>query len=185
MVLAVTAAAGVFSLLTYIAPYLLTVTGVPSGGLPWMLVILGVGNAVGAFAGGRLGDWDPVRSFVGLMGVFAAVFAATFVTGTGQIAMAATLVLFGAVGFAGLTPLQLIIINAARETPNLASMLLQSAFNIGIAVGSFVSSAALTLGFSYRQLPWIGFALISTVATIAYFALIPRRDTAAEGDRTT
>ena len=59
------------------------------------------------------------------------------------------------VGFAFAAPVQARILNAARAAPNLASTLISTAFNIGIAAGAWLGSVALTDGWGYAQLPWI------------------------------
>jgi DHA1 family inner membrane transport protein len=120
-----------------------------------------------------------VPTYIGLQVLLALVFAAMYVTGTEVIAMAVTMFLWGAVGFAKLTPLQMIVINAAKEAPNLASTLLQSAFHTGIAAGSFVGSAALTVGFDYASLPWIGAVLRSMCAVIGMCGPAPCKTAAA------
>jgi DHA1 family inner membrane transport protein len=55
--------------------------------------------------------------------------------------------------------LQSRIVHAAREAPNLASALISTAFNIGIAAGAFLGALLLDAGVSYADLP--GVAVVS------------------------
>ena len=53
---------GQYSLFTYIAPLLLTVTGVGSEAIPIILLLFGIGATIGVFIGGRLADlFQPWR----------------------------------------------------------------------------------------------------------------------------
>lgn len=52
----------------------------------------------------------------------------------------------------------------AGDAPNLASALIPTGFNIGIAIGAILGATLLDGGFGYRNLPLIGtFALILAV----------------------
>ena len=55
-------------------------------------------------------------------------------------------------------PIQLRVVESGREAPNLASTLLQSSFNLGIAIGPLVAAVALSLGMSFALLPVLGAA---------------------------
>ena len=51
----------VFTLLTFIAPYMQEVAGIGPEGLPGVLLLSGLAGTVGVFAGGRLVDSAPTR----------------------------------------------------------------------------------------------------------------------------
>jgi DHA1 family inner membrane transport protein len=55
------------------------------------------------------------------------------------------------------------VVDQARDAPNLAATLNQSAFNLGNATGAWLGGAALTAGFAYVQLPYLG-ALLALLA---------------------
>jgi DHA1 family inner membrane transport protein len=74
--------------------------------------------------------------------------------------------------FATVAPLQMIVVTAAREAPNLASTLLQSAFNIGISVGSLIGGTALSLGLEYRYLPLVSMVAAILALGVARFPLV-------------
>ena len=54
-----------FTVFTYIAPILSTVTHLPAHAIAWVLVLFGVGITVGILMGGRLGDWRQMTTVVG------------------------------------------------------------------------------------------------------------------------
>ena len=66
----------------------------------------------------------------------------------------------------------------AIDGPNLASTLNQSAFNVGNALGPTLGAAALSLGFDYRALPWIGAVHAFLCAATALFSRALEREKA-------
>jgi DHA1 family inner membrane transport protein len=73
------------------------------------------------------------------------------------------LILWGGLAFALVSPLQIWVVDAATDAPNLASTLNQGAFNLGNATGAWLGGVALTAGASYQQLPLLG-ALVAAIA---------------------
>ena len=73
-----------------------------------------------------------------------------------KVWMTVNLMAASMVGFAFSTPLQARVITAARRAPNLASALISSAFNIGIALGAFIGAMLLSSGVSYADIPAVG-----------------------------
>ncbi|TXH36277.1 MAG: MFS transporter, partial [Rhodospirillaceae bacterium] len=66
---------------------------------------------------------------------------------------------WGMIDFALVSPLQICVVDKARDAPNLASTLNQGAFNLGNASGAWIGGTALTLGLDYGALPWVGASL--------------------------
>ena len=65
------------------------------------------------------------------------------------------------VGFAGFVvnaPLQNRVLRGAADAPDLASTLMSSMFNVGIAAGASLGAIMLSSGATYAHLPWVGFA---------------------------
>lgn len=82
------------------------------------------------------------------------------------IATAITLVLSGMSFGAFATPIQARIVLAAKEAPTMASTLISTAFNIGIAAGAFAGATLLRGGVSYDQLPLVGVGCSLVAAAI-------------------
>ena len=70
--------------------------------------------------------------------------------------MAVTVIAWGGVNFAFGSPVQSRVLAWAADAPNLASALIPTGFNIGIAIGAVLGSTLLENGFGYRNLPWVG-----------------------------
>ncbi len=72
------------------------------------------------------------------------------------IAIAVMLFLASGFGFGFSTPIQVRILHGARAAPRLASTLVSTAYNIGIAAGAFLGASLLNAGLDYALLPGDG-----------------------------
>ena len=170
-----------FAPLAYIVPMLTTVTGIPLGVVPWLLFAAGVGGIFGNLIGGRLGDWRPAAALIVIFTLQTLFYLAGLVAVYQAVGMSVVYVLWALNGFAFPAPAQARILKAARDAPNLASTLISTAFNIGIAVGPWLGGLALTYGWGYARLPWI--SVIFTVLALGIAVLLAAMDRrAAAGD---
>lgn len=158
---------GQYSLFTYIAPLLREVTQLDVGAVPWMLLLYGVGSTIGVFIGGRLADWKLMPSLIGILTTQALAFALVYAVSPYPLAMAFAVLIWGGVNFAFGSPVQSRVLAWAADAPNLASALIPSGFNIGIAIGAVLGSTLLENGFGYRNLPLIGAVALVLAVLIA------------------
>ncbi|HEY4202795.1 MAG TPA: MFS transporter [Devosiaceae bacterium] len=156
---------GQFAVFTYIAPFLINVTHVPEVFVPWLLLLFGIGSTLGVLAGGRLADWKLMPSLIGMLLALALVYALMALGSTNMIAMGIIILLWSGLSFGFGAPVQTRILKATVDAPNLASPLIPTAFNVGIALGSSIGAAVLDHGWGYVTLPWIG-AAVSLAATV-------------------
>jgi len=158
---------GQFALLTYIVPVLHEVSGIDLGTIPWLLLCFGVGSTLGVLAGGRLSDWKTLPSLVGILIAQAITYSIIALTMGNGVAMSVLMLVWGAVGFAFGAPAQTRILTAAKDAPNLASTLIPSAYNVGIAFGAVAGSLLLDAGGGYETLPVVGVGASLVAAGIA------------------
>jgi DHA1 family inner membrane transport protein len=171
---------GFWSLFTFVAPFLTQVSGIPSETVPWILLLFGAGATLGIFAGGKLSDRRPLPTILVTFPLQGVIFALMLVFGTNPYVMSVLVVLCGALGFLVGTPLQNRILTGAREAPDLASTLISSVFNIGIAIGAWIGATALGNGVAYENLPWFGLAFaIPNVVIAVYAVMMDRQELAA------
>jgi DHA1 family inner membrane transport protein len=163
---------GQYGLFTFIAPFLLEVTGLTPSVVPWVLLLFGVGSTIGVFVGGRLADWKLMPSLIGIMVLQAGIYALLYVASPFPWIMAVTVVAWGGVNFAFSSPVQSRVLAWAGDAPNLASALIPTGFNIGIAVGALSGATLLDHGFGYRNLPLIGVAALLAALAIAVLSHI-------------
>ena len=174
LVLAALSTTGAFTLLTFIAPFAISVTRIDPGMVPLMLLLFGIGGAIGMLVGGRLADWRLLAALIAIVAAQFVMLAVLYVVGGSPVLMMVAIFLWGACGPAIISPIQIIVFNEAKGAPNLASTLVQSAFNIGVSLGSMIGGTALSLGFAYGSLPLVGLigALIALIVAVVAFGLV-------------
>jgi MFS transporter, DHA1 family, inner membrane transport protein len=163
MLISTLASVSMFSLFTYITPLLEDVTGISPRGVTGVLLMIGVGLTVGNLLGGRLGDRNLLRTIFGGFAGLIAVLVVLFFASRSIVPTLPLLILWGGLAFALVSPLQIWVVDAATDAPNLASTLNQGAFNLGNATGAWLGGVALTAGANYQQLPLLG-ALVAAIA---------------------
>ena len=134
---------GQFAALTYLAPFLSDVTGIPDRLISVFLVVYGVANAVGTFIGGRAADRNAARTLVVANAVLILALGLLFLGGGVALVVALALCLCGLSGFGLVPSLQHRVIRLAGPGGDLAASLPASASNAGIAVGSLIGGWAL------------------------------------------
>ena len=166
MIVSTLTSAALFSVLTFLTPLLEHEAGLTPHGAALALFLFGGGLSVGGLVGGRLADRHAVLAIRALL-VADAVALVVFglLVRTGPLALVAVFV-WGVAAFALVPPLQHRVVMEAREAPNLASTLNQSAFNLGDALGAALGAAVLANFSGYTSLPWIG-------AGVVCLALVP------------
>lgn len=75
-------------------------------------------------------------------------------------------VLLGGIGFMTTTPLQMLVMNAAKDAPTLASASNHSAFNLANAGGAWLGGVAIAAGWG-----WTSPALVGAVLAVAGLAV--------------
>src|SRR5262245_28145676 len=170
---------GQFVPFTYIAPMLTELTGLREAWVPWVLLLVGLGSTLGVFAGGRFADWKLMPSLVALLLVQAAVLATIYAVSPYPLPMVAALFVWGALNFAIGTAVQTRILGWTADAPNLASAMIPSGFNVGIALAAFIGAMLLNAGYGYRSLPVLGIAAMIVAAAVALISQASERRSGA------
>lgn len=170
---------GQYSLFTYITPLLTNVTGIETGIVPWVLLLYGVGSTIGVFIGGRLADWKLMPSLVAILALQAVMFVTIHFVSPYPVVMAIATILWGGVNFAFGSPVQSRVLAWAADAPNLASALIPTGFNIGIAIGAVLGAYVIDSGLGYGFLPLIGGISSALAAAIAIGSGLWDRSTGA------
>jgi DHA1 family inner membrane transport protein len=84
--------------------------------------------------------------------------------------MVAALAVWGGMNFAIGTAVQTRILGWTADAPNLASSLIPSGFNIGIALAASIGAMLLNGGYGYRSLPLLGVAAMILAAIVAFLS---------------
>jgi DHA1 family inner membrane transport protein len=162
---------GFWCVFTYVAPLLTTTSGIEAEYVPALLLLFGIGATIGAVIGGRLADQTPRQVLFWAYPAQAVVFGSLlFASGSGA-AMAAILVVFGIVTFIPNATLVSRLLKGAAAAPELASTLMSTVFNIGIASGAYLGAVALERNVAYAQLPWFGIGMVAVAFGLTLISL--------------
>ncbi len=167
---------GTFAAYTYLTPILEDKIGYSAHAVVLLLVVYGIMVAIGNTIGGHFSNKQPLKSLSLMFGLLSLSLVFLFVAILSNqliLATLATLVL-GLFSFMNVPGLQLYVVQLAEEyTPKditLASAFNISAFNIGIAFGSFVG-AQVTKSIGVTYTPIFG-AIIVLLAVFLVLQLL-------------
>ncbi len=167
LALTVIGSSAMFTVFTYITPILREATGASLGFVTAMLVTYGVGLTVGNWLGGKFADRSVDRTLMVTLASLAAILAAFALTMSHAAPTAVLVFLWGIASFALVPPLQVRVMKAAHDAPNLASAMNIGAFNLGNALGAALGGGVISLGLGYPAV-----ALAGAVAAAAGLACV-------------
>lgn len=156
---------------TYIVPLLHTVTGIDTNIIPWILLLSGLGSTAGVLMGGRLADWNLMPALIAMLAAQSVVLVLLYLASPYPVPMTGMVFIWGALNFAIGAPVQTRILNWTADAPGLASSLIPSGFNVGVAIAASLGAAMLSTGFGYRGLPLLGTVALSLATLIAIVSL--------------
>jgi DHA1 family arabinose polymer transporter-like MFS transporter len=151
---------GFFAWISYIAPVITHVSGFSSNMLTVMMVIIGLGMAFGNFVGGRLADrFSPLLTTSLLLVCMMFALVTFAVLATYQLPTIVMTFLTGAIGFAVIAPMQILIMQVAKGAEMLASSVLQATGNFGNALGAYLGGLPIAAGMGYTSPEYAGLVL--------------------------
>lgn len=156
--LTVIGSSAMFTVFTYIAPILQTQTHASLAFVTTMLVTYGVGLTVGNWLGGKFADKSVDRTLIVTLGSLAAILVAFAALMPFHAPVAVLVFLWGVASFALVPPLQVRVMAAAHDAPNLASSVNIGAFNLGNAIGAALGGAVIAGGLGYPAVALAGAA---------------------------
>ncbi|MFD6243828.1 MFS transporter [Streptomyces roseolus] len=174
--------AGVFAVYSYLASMTTEVMGFGESTVTIVLALFGIGMTAGALAAGPLTDRAPRPTLYGSLAALAVTLVAfRFTVHVPWLALV-TVVVLGAVGFMTTTPLQMLVMEKAKDAPTLASASNHSAFNLANAGGAWAGGAAVAAGWGWTSPALVGAALAAVGLAVAVLAgLLDRTGGNAEG----
>ncbi|MFE1266241.1 MFS transporter [Streptomyces sp. NPDC058757] len=169
--------AGVFAVYSYLASMTTEVMGLGESTVTVVLALFGLGMTGGALAAGPLTDRAPRPTLYGSLAALAVTLVAfRFTVHVPWLALV-TVVVIGAVGFMTTTPLQMLVMEKAKDAPTLASASNHSAFNLANAGGAWAGGAAVAAGWGWTSPALVGAGLAAAGLAIAVAAgLLDRRE---------
>ncbi|MFF8284960.1 Cmx/CmrA family chloramphenicol efflux MFS transporter [Streptomyces albus] len=165
-------AGAVFALFSYLAPLLTDVAGLPESWVPSVLALFGVGGLVGTVIGGRIADNHLFGTMYGGIAASTAVLALLALLAEYRFAAIALALMLGVTAFTTAPALNARMFNAANAAPTLAGATTTASFNIGNTVGPWLGGLAISAGWGYQSVAWVGAAMAA--AGVAATALSSR-----------
>ncbi|TBU98521.1 MFS transporter [Stutzerimonas kirkiae] len=159
LALTVVGSGAMFTVFTYIAPILSSETHASTTFITAMLVLFGVGLTLGNIWGGKAADRSIDRTLIVSLSVLILVLLAFAVLMRWPLPAAAAILVWGIASFALVPPLQMRVMEAAKDAPNLASALNIGAFNLGNAIGAALGGAVINAGLGYPAISLAGAAM--------------------------
>jgi len=177
LALTVVGASAMFTVFTYIVPILREETHASSGFVTAMLVLYGIGLTIGNTLGGRLADRSIERTLIGSFAVLATVLVAFAAVMQWPWPAAVAILIWGIASFAIVPPLQMRVMVAAADAPNLASAMNVGAFNLGNAFGAALGGGVIGAGLGLPVVSLAGAAMAA--AALVMLMAIRRQPRAA------
>ncbi|EJL75909.1 MULTISPECIES: MFS transporter [Chryseobacterium] len=163
---------GTFVVFTYLSPVLQEITGLKESLVTVILLIYGIAIALGNLIGGRVANKNPLKALLWMFIAQGLVLFIFYFTVHSPVLSIITLFFLGALSFATVPGLQLLVVQIAEKelpgTEDVASGINIAAFNIGIAIGSYTGGLIVTSSLGLGSTPWIGalFLVITVIITL-------------------
>lgn len=165
--------AGMFALYTYIVPVMVEVGGMPLSLAPLVMGFYGVGMVVGTLLGGSWADRSAVRTLQWSLGLVAVSLAA-FSLAAPWWWLSLIPLMAAAICASALVPsLQVLLVDSAPQSPQLAGALNHSALNLANAAGAWVGAAVIT-GGATLQVPAAAGAVLAFLGLALSWILLRR-----------
>ncbi|MBC3496721.1 MFS transporter [Pseudomonas kermanshahensis] len=156
LALTVVGSSAMFTVFTYIAPILHSEAQASTPFITAMLVLFGIGLTLGNVWGGKAADRSVERTLIVSLAVLIAVLLVFPLLMPWALPTALAVLVWGAASFALVPPLQMRVMEAAKEAPNLASAVNIGAFNLGNAIGAALGGAVINAGLGYPAISLAG-----------------------------
>ena len=165
---------GLFSWFSYIAPLLTKVSGFPAENISYLMVLAGAGMVVGNYLGGKLADKIiPVKATALLLLMMVVSLFLVFMFSENQMASLVLTFICGALSMAAGSPLNILMLRAAKNLEMMAAAFMQAAFNIANSLGAFLGGIPLSLGLAYNYPSLVGVVLagLGFLLTVFYYKI--------------
>jgi len=157
---------GFFATYTYIAHTMTAVAGIPSGLLPLVVALYGLGMVAGNIVGGRLADKSVMGTLYRVLPAIAVALVVYAVAAHWPWSAMVMVFVVGASGSMLIPALQTRLLDASPDAPSLASSLNHAALNVANALGAFLGGVVIALGWGF-----VAPALVGAVLAVLGFGV--------------
>jgi DHA1 family inner membrane transport protein len=135
--------AGLLMVFTYLAPLLTDLSGVNPGLIAVMLLLFGVGAAVGSLLGGWLADRALMPWQIASLALLTAVLMVMWAASASTVISAVLVFVIGLVGFLGVPGMQTRVLKTATGAPRLALAVNASAWQLAAAFAGWLGGVVI------------------------------------------
>ena len=161
---------GLFSWFSYIAPLLTEVSGFSSENISYLMVLAGAGMVIGNYLGGILADkLNSIKATALLLLLMVIALLLVFLLSENKIASLILTFICGALSMAAGSPLNILMLRAAKNSEMMAAAFMQAAFNIANSLGAFLGGIPLSLGLTYNYPSLVGVVLAGLGLILSLF----------------
>lgn len=139
--------------------------GFSAGGVAWLMVLFGLGLALGNWVGGRFADRSLFGTLFVTLGAQGVVLLVFWAGVENQWVAGASVFLMAAFGFATVSPIQKLVMERASDAgaPTMAASVNIGMFNLGNALGVGIGGVVISSGLGLASPNWAG-AILSFIA---------------------
>ncbi|HLR33339.1 MAG TPA: MFS transporter [Fodinibius sp.] len=167
---------GFFAWYSYIAPLITEVAGHPGSMVSVAMVLAGIGMTIGNLTGAKMAErMGPLNATILALTLMAGGLILNTYLASDKTAVLVMTCVIGLIAFCIGTPLQLMMINTAKESKMLGSSLNQSAFNIGNAAGAYLGGLPIAFGYGFASADLVGAGLAGCGVLIAVSMVFIRK----------
>ncbi|HGK7447615.1 MULTISPECIES: MFS transporter [Klebsiella] len=165
---------GSFITFTYLASTLEEISGFSTAAVSGVMLVYGFAAALGNLYGGRISDkHGPINALKIIFLLLSLVLFALYLTASNSWLMLVTTFVWGAAAFANVPVLQYLAVRQAEkfvpEAVDVASGLNISAFNIGIAGGTWIGGLVV-IHFGLLHTTWLAGVVVFFAFLLSIFA---------------
>ncbi len=151
---------GLFAWISYIAPLMTDVALFSNNMINIVMMIAGIGMAVGNILGGRFADRSSPLLVTGLLlFIMMGCLLTVALVSENQIMALIMTFITGAIAFAVVPAMQMLMINASKGAEMLASCMVQASSNMGNTLGAYLGGLPIAAGFGYTSPEYVGIIL--------------------------
>ncbi len=177
---------GLFSWISYIAPLMTEVTFFSNNMITVVMMLAGIGMAAGNICGGRLADQHSPLVVISMLlfTMMLCLMTVVLVSENKILSLFMTLTT-GAVAFAVVPAIQMLMIQAAKNSPMLASSLVQASGNMANTLGAYLGGLPIAAGFGYTSPEYVGIALVFIGLLLCFVVKVMRESETVHSSRVT
>jgi len=175
LLLTVVSSSSMFTVFTYIVPILQDETQASTAFVTIMLVLYGTGLTLGNVLGGRFADRSLAATLIVSLVAVTLLLALFSMVSSSMWLVAPVIFLWGIASFALVPPLQSLVVEQAKEAPNLAAAMNIGAFNLGNALGAALGAALIDGGVRLCYIPLSGAATALAGLVLVFWFMHSRR----------